>query len=142
MDVFLICRDALEDAVLANVAVAMDARRRGAQAAILFTGEALAALAGQSFGWSPLFRSREARIVISRGATRLGIPLSAERDDRWTDLHRLLEAARLSGIELLACPVWSEILGIRDALPDALRHVHDLAALDEVMAGRRVIGAF
>lgn len=142
MDVFLICRDALEDAVLANVAVAMDARRRGARAAILFTGEALAALAGQSFGWSPLFRSREARVVISRGATRLGIPLSAERDDRWTDLHRLLEAARLSGVELLACPVWSEILGIRDALPDVLGHVHDLAALDEVMAGRRVIGAF
>lgn len=142
MDVVLICRDALENAVIANVAVALDVRRRGGAAAILFTGEALAALAGQSFGWSPLFRSREARIAISRGATRLGVPIAAERDDRWTDLRRMLNAARRAGVELIACPIWSEILGVGDALPEGVTRVPDLAALEAVMDGRRVIGAF
>ncbi len=141
MDVFLICRDALENAVIANVAVAMDVRRRGGAVAILFTEEALAALAGQSFGWSPLFRTREARIGISRGATRLGIPVAAERDDRWTDVGRMLDAARAAGVELLACPVWSDILGIRDALPDRLTPVANLATLERWMTGRQVIGA-
>ncbi len=142
MDVVLICRDALENAVIANVAVALDVRRRGGAAAILFTGEALAALAGQSFGWSPLFRSREARIAISRGATRLGVPIAAERDDRWTDLPRMLDAARRAGVELIACPIWSEILGVGDALPEGVTRVPDLAALEAIMDGRRVIGAF
>ncbi len=141
MDVFLICRDAFENAVIANVAVAMDVRRRGGAAAILFTEEALAALAGQSFGWSPLFRTREARIAIARGATRLGIPVAAERDDRWTDVGRMLDAARAAGVELLACPVWSAILGIRDALTDRLTPVADLATLERWMTGRQVIGA-
>lgn len=142
MDVFLICRDALENSLIANVALAMDVRRRGHRAAILFTEEALAALAGQSFGWAPLFRSREARITIARGAARLGVPAAAERDDRWTDTTRLVEAAREAGIELYACPVWSRILGIADALPDGLTPLPDVPALERAMAGRQVIGGF
>lgn len=142
MDVFLICRDALENAVIANLAVAMDVRRRGGAAAILFTGEALAALAGQSFGWSPLFRTRDARIAISRGATRFGVPVAAERDERWTDIGRALDAAREAGVELLACPLWSDILGIRDSLPERLTPVTDLAALERCMSGRQVFGSF
>lgn len=141
MDVFLICRDALENAVIGNVALALDVRRRGAKAAILFTGEALDALAGQSFGWSTLFRSREARITISRGATRLGVLIAAERDDRSTDLPRMLEGARQAGVELFACPIWSEILGIGDSLPASLTRVPNIAALEPLMTGRQVIGA-
>ena len=58
MNLLLICRDALENSVIANVAIALDTIGRGHRAAVLFTEEALAALAGQSFGWSPLFQPR------------------------------------------------------------------------------------
>jgi hypothetical protein len=138
----LICRDATENSVIANVALALDARRRNEAAAILFTEEALAALAGESFGWSPLFRTRDARIRISRGATALGMPVAAERDDRWTDIGRLLASAQGAGVELLACPIWSRILGVDGGLPPSVRQLADVDALAHLIESRRVIGGF
>ncbi len=142
MDLFLICRDAVENSVIANVALALDSRRRGNQAAVLFTEEALAALAGESFGWSPLFRSRPSRIAISRGATALGVPAAAERDDRWTDVPRMLKAAHEVGVELLACPIWSRILGVDGRLPEEVLILESTVAMEELMDGRQVIGGF
>src|SRR3990172_11019133 len=120
MDLLFICREATEDSVIGNVGMAMQAKAAGRESAVLFTEEALAALAGQAFHWSPLFSSRPARIAISRNATALGLPVAAERDDRWTDLRRLLEAAREAGVRLLACPVWSQILDVDGRLPDMI----------------------
>ena len=142
MDILLICRDALGNSVIANLALALDARRRGRRAAVLFTEEALAALAGESFGWSPLFRSRPARITISRGASAMGVPVAAERDDRWTDFPRLLAAAHEAGVELLACPIWSQILGLDDRLPVEVSVMESTEALERLMDERRVIGGF
>ena len=142
MDLLLICRDALGNSVIANLALALDARRRGRRAAVLFTEEALAALAGESFGWSPLFRSRPARITISRGATALGVPVSAERDDRWTDFPRLLAAAQEAGVELIGCPIWSQILGVHGRLPAEVSILESTEALERLMDERRVIGGF
>ena len=142
MDLLLICRDALGNSVIANLALALDARRRGRRAAVVFTEEALAALAGESFGWSPLFRSRPARITISRGATALGVPVSAERDDRWTDFPRLLAAAQEAGVELIGCPIWSQILGVHGRLPAEVSILESTEALERLMDERRVIGGF
>ena len=142
MDLFLICRDALENSAIANLALALDARARGRRAAVLFTEEALAALAGESFGWSPLFRPRPARIAIARGAAALGVPVAAENDDRWTDFPRLLTAAHEAGVELLACPIWSQILKLDGRLPEELTVLASTDAMEQLMDGRRVIGGF
>ena len=141
MDLLFICREATEDSVIGNVGMAMQAKAKGRESAVLFTGEALAALAGQAFHWSPLFASRPARIAISRNATALGLPVAAERDARWTDLGRLLQAARDAGVRLLACPVWSQILGVDGRLPDAIER----PTTDEVLAAlesAKVVGGY
>jgi peroxiredoxin family protein len=141
MDLLFICREATEDSVIGNVGMAMQAKASGRESAVLFTEEALAALAGQAFHWSPLFASRPARITISRNATALGLPVAAERDDRWTDLRRLLEAAREAGVRLLACPLWSQILSVDGRLPDTIER----PATDEVLAAiesAKVVGGY
>ena len=141
MDVLFICRDATENSLIGNVGMAMRTQARGRQTAVLFTEEALAALAGEAFHWSPLFAGRPARIAISRNATALGLPVAAERDDRWTDLRRLLEAAREAGVRLLACPVWSQILDVDGRLPDVIER----PAQDELLAAlesAQVIGGY
>ena len=142
MDLLLICRDALENSVIANIALALDVRGRGRKAGVLFTEEALAALAGESFGWSPLFRPRPARIAISRGAKSVGIPVAAEHDDRWTDLRALLIAGREAGVELFACPIWSRILDVRDSLPPEVSILDSVEEMESLMSERRVIGGF
>ena len=141
MDLLFICREATEDSVIGNVGMALQAKAAGRESAVLFTEEALAALAGQAFHWSPLFSSRPARIAISRNATALGLPVAAERDDRWTDLRRLLEAAREAGVRLLACPLWSQILSVDGRLPDTIER----PATEEVLAvieSAKVVGGY
>jgi len=141
MDLLFICREATEDSVIGNVGMALQAKASGRESAVLFTEEALAALAGQAFHWSPLFSSRPARITISRNATAMGLPVAAERDDRWTDLRRLLEAAREAGVRLLACPLWSQILSVDGRLPDAIER----PTTDEVLAAlesAKVVGGY
>ncbi len=141
MDLLFICRSATEDSVLGNVGMAIRAKASGREAAVLFTEEALAALMGETFQWAPLFASRRARITISRNATTLGLPIAAERDERWTDLSRLLGAAHAAGVRLLACPVWRAILAEQERLPSSMERPteEDVFTLIE---SAKVIGSY
>lgn len=142
MDMLLICRDALENSVIGNVALAMAAKREGHDVGILFTEEALAALAGESFGWSPLFQSRDARIKISRNATAMGVAVADVRDNRWTDLSRLLKAAKEAGVRLMACPLWSQILAVDGKLPPEITAIDSTTMLKELQEAKTITGGF
>lgn len=142
MDIILICRDALENSVVANVAMALEAKKAGQDAGILFTEEALAALVGQSFSWSPLFQNRDARIKISRNATAMGVEIANDKDNRWTDISRLLTSAGEAGIKLMACPIWSQILAVDGNLPPQLHSIDSTTLLKEFEQAKIVIGGF
>lgn len=143
MDIVLICRSAQEDSVIGNVALAMEARKAGREAAVVFTGEALAALIGESFGWSPLLQNRDARMTISRNAQAAGIPASSTKDARWTDIPRLLEGASQSGVRLVACPIWSQLLGVDGQVPAALLEKTDTPALLTLLSeAKTVVGGY
>ncbi len=141
MDLLFICRDAVENSVIANIGVALEAKRRGSDVAVLFTEEALAGLNGRGFTGSRLFMDRPSRITISRGATELGLPIASERDARWTDLPRLLAHAHEAGVRLLACPIWSQILGLDGDLPDVIERV-DTDELMTALETAKVIGSY
>lgn len=141
MDVLLICREGTEDSVAGNVALAKALRESGRDAAVLFTGEALAAISRGPFAWSPLFANREARINISKNAQAQGLPLASERDPRWTDVRRLLRETAADGIDLLACPIWTELLGL-DAAPQGLRKISRQELADALTSARVVIGGY
>ncbi len=66
MDLLLICRDALENSVIANLLVALEARKTGQEVGVLFTEEALAGLGGGAFSWSPLLANRDTRTTVAR----------------------------------------------------------------------------
>ena len=142
MELLFICRDALEDSLLSTVAMATEARKTSADVGVLFTGEAVAALAGQSFDWSPLLRDWNTRVRVSRNATEIGYPLANTRDPRWTKPRQLLPAAREAGVRLLACPLWSKLLGVEDKLPEELERPDMAALIQELRQSDRVIGSF
>jgi len=142
MDMILICRDAVEDSVIGNVAMTMAAKKEGQDVGIIFTEEALAALAGESFGWSPLFQNRDARIKISRNATAMGIEVADAKDNRWTDLSRLLKAAKEAGVRLMACPLWSQILDVDGKLPPEITAIDSATMLKELKEAKIIIGGF
>ena len=142
MELLFICRDALEDSLLTTVAMAIEARNATAEVGVLFTGEAVAALTGQSFDWSPLLRDRDTRMLVSRTATEMGYPLANPRDSRWTKPLQLLPAAREAGVRLLACPLWSKLLGVEDRLPEELERPDIDALIQELRQSERIIGSF
>jgi peroxiredoxin family protein len=141
MDVVFVCRQAVEDSLLANIAAAMEAKEAGLDVGVLFTGEALWALAEESYRWSPLFQGRRIRSRISKNATGMGIEIGHPKDARWTDRDRLLESAVDRGVRLLACPLWSSFLGIQDDIPDRLTLPGRDEWLEELQRAK-VIGGF
>lgn len=142
MDLLLICRDALENSIIGNLLVALEEKKAGADVGVLFTQEALAALAGQSLDWSPLFRDRDTRAKIAKNAKSMGIPLAHAKDARQTDTYQLLKAAKDAGVNLMACPAWTALLGIKERLPNELTKVDPVAAMKCLKEAKRVIGTF
>ena len=142
MDIIFVCRDALENSVIANIGLALEAKKAGLDAGVLFTEEALYALAGgESFRWSPLFQGREARVRISKNATAMGLEVANRKDSRWTDLFRLLDLAKGKGVQLVACPLWVQILDLTGKIPSPLVSMEGEALLREIK-GAKVIGGF
>lgn len=141
MKALFICRQGTEDTVVGNVALARVWRESGREAAVLFTGEALAALSAGPVQWSPLFQSRPARMTISRNAERLGLPLADPRDGRWTDVRRLLRETASAGVPLWACPIWSALLGI-ESPPEGLTAISRERLLEELAASDMVVGGY
>jgi peroxiredoxin family protein len=142
MDIVLICRDALENSFLSNVGVAMEARRNGSSAGIVFTQEALAALAGGPLRWSPLLENRGTKIMVTKNATAMGLPLASEKDKRWTDIHRLLKSAKEAGVVLMACPLWSKLLEVEGKLPPEISSIDSQTMFTKMKEAKIIIGGF
>lgn len=152
MDFLFICREAEENSILTNLEFATQAVNGGRSAAVLFTEEALLALSGCSFRWSPLLKGRVPRMVVSRQANALGVPFAAEWDARWTDAPKLLAYARERGVVLWRCPLWSQLLGFGapstpggEGSAEALYELVDLEPMDllqELERATTVVGGF
>jgi len=142
MDVILICRDALENSLLGNLAMAMEVKKNGTDAGVVFTQEALAALAGEPFRWSPLLENRPTKIKVSKNATAMGIQMTSEKDKRWTDTGRLIKSAKDAGVQLMACPLWAKLLDVEDKLPPEVTVLDSQEMLKKMNEAKTIIGGF
>ncbi|MDY7032509.1 MAG: DsrE/DsrF/DrsH-like family protein [Thermodesulfobacteriota bacterium] len=142
MDVILICRDALENSLLGNLAMAMEVKKNGTDAGVVFTQEALAALAGEPFRWSPLLENRPTKMKVSKNATAMGIQMTSEKDKRWTDTGRLIKFAKDAGVQLMACPMWAKLLDVEDKLPPEVTVLDSQEMLKKMNEAKTIIGGF
>ena len=143
MSTVLICRDALEDAVLGNVALARAMVGRGEEVALVFTGEALAALDKGTFRWSPNFQTRDARSAVIAAAEACGFPLAhRELDARWSDVRALVRSmADEKNLRLVACPLWERFLDL-DAEPDYLDRIDEAELIDLMKKADTIVGGY
>jgi peroxiredoxin family protein len=143
MTMVLICRDALEDSVLGNLALARVVARRGGDAVVVFTGEALKALDTGTFRWSQNFKTRDARVDLVAAAEGAGLPLAhRELDRRWSDVRSLVRStAEESNVRLVACPLWSSLLGLGPEL-DHLERIDDEQLVDLLESADSIVGGY
>jgi peroxiredoxin family protein len=143
MSTLLICRDALEDVVLGNIALARAMAQRGEEVTLLFTGEALAALDKGTFRWSPNFQTRDARSAVIAAAEAAELPLAHEElDSRWSDVRSLVRSmGDQENLRLVACPLWGRFLDL-DAELDYLDRIDEGQLIDLINKADTVVGGY
>lgn len=143
MTTVLICRDALEDSVLGNLALARSIARRGEQAAVIFAGDALSGLDAGTFLWSSNFRTRDARAGVIAQAEARGLPLAhKERDRRWSDIRGFVRSFKDEpNVRLIACPIWSGLIELSDRV-DYLERIDDGELTSLLKNAETIVGGY
>src|ERR1051325_5404326 len=129
IDLLLIVRDALASSLVGNLSVALHAREMGREVAVLFTQEALAAVAQGTFEWPRELSGQEMRWALADGGSALGLPVLGRGDGRQLDAKALVTQAREAGVVLYACPIWTALLRAEKQLPDWIQRLDRLAVV-------------
>ncbi len=141
MDLLLIVRDALASSVAGSLLVALEASAAGQKVAVLFTQEALAALARGTLGWPRELDGQRMRLLLADRGKASGLPLGGRGEGRRLDAKALLERAREAGVALYACPLWASLLDLEGELPAVLERIDRPALLALLGRARSVIGS-
>ncbi len=140
MDLVLIVRDALASSLIGNMATAIGARQAGKDVAVLFTGEALAAMARGSFAWPRELAGQGMRLTLAANGAAAGLPVAGRGEGRIVDAKAMVSRAQDAGVVLYACPTWAPLLGLADPLPGGLRGLESAAAIELLTSAKTVVG--
>ncbi len=141
MDLLLICRDALASSLLGNLLAAIGARKAGKDVAVLFTQEALAALAGGVFLWPPGLQGQQIRLAMVGNAQAMDIPVMLRGEGRQVDASAMVEKAKQAGVPVYACPTWSQLLNVKGKLPSGVTEIDPATALKTLAEAKQVVGS-
>ena len=142
MDLLFILRDALASSLVGTLLTAMAAQKAGREVGVLFTQEALAAIARGSFEWPRELSGQEMRLTIADRGAAAGLPLLGRGEGRQLDAKGVLALARDAGVRMYACPTWSALLGLEKTLPADLEPLDTAALLSLIDGAKRVVGTF
>lgn len=140
MDLLLIQRDALASSLVGGLLMAINARKGGQRVGVIFTQEALAALARGSFEWPRELSGQEMRITMADRGSAMGLPLLGRGEGRQLDAKAMVAQAREAGVNLYACPLWSSLLGLEGNLPQGLEALDEAGLAGLIRGATRVIG--
>lgn len=123
MDLLFILRDATGSSAISTLTAARDARLAGYEVAVLVTQGALSALASGSFEWPRALSGPPMRMALAVAGKGLKLPVAGRGAAKMLDPKALVREVCRAGVPLLACPTWTALLGIEDALPEGLEAV-------------------
>lgn len=141
MDLLLIVRDALASSLVTCLRLAMEARAQGCTAGVLFTEEALAALARGTFEWPRELGGQEMRLGLADRGSARGLPVLGRGEGRQLDVKGLVSRAAEAGVVLYACPIWTPLLALEEKLPRGLETPDTRAVLSLIRDAKRVVGS-
>jgi predicted peroxiredoxin len=143
VDMLFICRDALTSSLVSNLVLAMEANKVGADVGVIFTEEALAAVAKGVFRWPRELAEQRMRFQIADGAKEMGLPtMGGKGDGRQIDPRKLITQANEAGVPMYACPAWLALLGLQGSLPLGIKEIDTEEAMRLINEAKKVIGTF
>ncbi len=141
MDMLLICRDASASSLISNLVLAMRQKEKGLQVAIMFTSEALAALARGTFLWPRELQEAEIRLAMADNGKKAGFPVTGRGEARQLDIWQILNKAKESGVPMYAAPFWVDLLGLQNKLPEGVSALTTDSALKMFVEAKKIIGS-
>lgn len=141
MDMLLICRDASASSLVSNCMLAMRERERGLQAGILFTSEALAALARGTFLWPRELQEAEVRLAMADNGKKAGLPITGRGEARQLDIWQILNQAKESGVPMYASSFWVDLIGLQNKLPQGVKVLDTETARKLFTETKSIIGS-
>jgi len=120
MDLLFILRDAEGSSAISTLCAARDAHQAGRDVAVLVTQGALAALSSGSFEYPRALSGPPMRMALARAAKSLDLPTAGRGAAMLIDPKALVGELAEEGVKLIACPTWSQLLGITEDLPAGL----------------------
>jgi len=141
MDLFFILRDADGSSAISTLVAARDAKKAGHETAVLVTQGALSALATGSFEWPRALSGPPMRLALAAAGKTLGLPVSGGGAAKALDPKALVAEVGGEGVTLLACPVWTALLGIEESLPAGLTPASSETVTNHLATAGQVIGS-
>lgn len=142
MDLVFICRDALASSLLGNILLAQEAYKSGMKVAILFTEEALAALSMGIFMWPKDLQGQSTRLTMANNAPAMDVPVMLKGQGKQVDVMGMFQKAINAGVDMYACPIWSQLLGLKGKLPQGVAEMDLATMLKTLGEAKKVIGSF
>jgi predicted peroxiredoxin len=141
MDLLLICRDALTSSLIENLLMATEAKKKGAEVAVLFTQEVLPAVAGDTFAWPRGLQGQQRRYQMADAAGKRGLPVMGSGQARQIDYRQALEQAIEAGVPIYASSIWVELLALKDRLPGSVKVIDPEDILGMLADAKTVLGS-
>jgi len=142
MDWLFLCKEGTANSLLSALLLAREARKRGEEAAIVLTEEALLPAVGEMLDWSDGLLGMEHRYAMADNAGALDIPIMGRGQLRQIDIRAFFDRSIEGGINIYASPVWVTLLGLKDSLPAAIK-IPDIEDYTKLLgSAKRIIGAF
>lgn len=141
MDILFICRDALASSLMGNLLTAMAAKKAGENVGVVFTQEALMAAVAGTFSWPRELAGQELRFKMTDNAAAQGLPTTGGRGDgRQIEVRKLIGRAKEAGVPLVACPLWTGLLGLKGKLPEGMKEVDVPELMKMMKEAKAVVG--
>ena len=141
MDLFFILRDADGSSAISTLVAARDAKNAGHEIAVLVTQGALSALATGSFEWPRALSGPPMRMALAVAGKGLNLPILGKGAAKALDPKALVAEVSAEGVTLLACPLWSTLLGIEGSLPAGLEATSAEAVTKFLANAGQVVGS-
>ena len=130
-DIFVISKDGEKQSIIANLATSIALKQAGLDVVLMFTQEAMVALAAENFEFRGLLEGYSG--VIEKTITEMGFP---------AEPLKLLEMACSLGIRVITCPIWARVAESKNEIPSGIEIVEMEELFGFISRADKIMGSF
>jgi len=131
IDIFIVSRDESKQSIIGCLGTAIALRQKGLAVTLMYEQNAMVALAERKFEYTGLLESYAD--ITERAISDHGFP---------SEPMELLKIAKDVGVDIISCPIWTDVARSRNVLPSELRIVELDELFTIIASAKKILGSF